>query len=111
MNLGLRELFGANPELVIEEVQAKKRLMKEVNMVLNVSDPALEVASPILMKSPRESAIRESKEEFYDAIMADDPDDEEDEDEGDEENGLVSKHPVCPLLVFISFSHDSTSFP
>ncbi|XP_024391660.1 protein ENHANCED DISEASE RESISTANCE 2 [Physcomitrium patens] len=92
---GLRELFGANPELVIEEVQAKKRLMKEVNMVLNVSDPALEVASPILMKSPRESAIRESKEEFYDAIMADDPDDEEDEDEGDEENGLVSKHPTA----------------
>lgn len=87
---GLRELLGASPELITVEAQARKRLSKEVKKVLQTADPMLEGgASPILMASPKESAVLESHEEFYDAIMADDPDEEEDEHD---ENGLVNKH-------------------
>lgn len=79
------------------EAQARKRLSKEVKKVLQTADPMLEGgASPILMASPKESAVLESHEEFYDAIMADDPDEEEDEHD---ENGLVNKHQVCHLIV------------
>lgn len=95
----MRELLGAIPDLNTSEAQAKVRLMKGAKKILDIADPVLE--SPILMKSPKESSVHESHEEFYDAIMADDPDEEEDEDEG-EENGLVNKHQVCILAVFIS---------
>ena len=93
--LGLRELLGASPELIAVEAHARKRLNKEVENAVETADPVLEMASPILMNSPQESAMLESHEEFYDAIMADDPD-EEDECE---ENALVNKHQVCMLLV------------
>jgi hypothetical protein len=62
--------------------------MKGAKKMLDIADPELE--SPRFMKSPRESSVHESCEEFYDAIMADDPDEEDEDDEG-EENGLVSK--------------------
>ncbi|KAG0591106.1 hypothetical protein KC19_1G150000 [Ceratodon purpureus] len=85
---GLRELLGASPDLNTLEAQARMKLLKGAKKVLEIADPVLE--SPILMKSPRESAMLESQEEFYDAIMADDPDEEE-EDES-EENALVNTH-------------------
>lgn len=61
--------------------------------MLEIADPVLE--SPILMKSPTQSSVHESHEEFYDAIMADDPDEEEEEEEDEgEENGLVCSKTV-----------------
>jgi hypothetical protein len=86
---GLRELLGANPDLITLEAQAKMRLMKGAKKMLDIVEPVLE--SPILTKSP--SSVHESHEEFYDAIMAEDEEEEEDDDEEDEgeENGLVSK--------------------
>ncbi|KAG0630717.1 hypothetical protein M758_1G199400 [Ceratodon purpureus] len=86
---GLRELLGASPELSTVEAHARRRLNKEVKKALETADPVLEVAAPILMKSPKESATLESHEEFYDAIMADDSDEEEDECD---ENEMVDKH-------------------
>jgi len=94
--IGLRELLGASPELITMESQARKRLNKEVKKKLQTADPMVEGESPILMDDPKESAMLESHEEFYDAIMADDPDEEEDEHD---ENGLVNKHQACPLIV------------
>lgn len=86
------------------EAQARKRLSKEVKKVLQTADPMLEGASPILMASPKESAMLESHEEFYDAIMADDPDEEEDEHD---ENGLVNNHQVW-LLLFVHLYCDES---
>jgi hypothetical protein len=92
----LRELLGASPELSTVEAHARKRLNHEVKKALQTADP---VATPNLLTSPKlESAMLESHEEFYDAIMADDPDEEEDECD---ENGLVSKHQVCLLLIWM----------
>lgn len=92
----MRELLGASPELSTIEAQARKRLGKEVKLVLQTADSMLEGASPILMASPKESSKLESHEEFYDAIMADEPDDDDDEHD---ENGLID-HQVClPFLV------------
>lgn len=96
--LGLRELLGASPELISVEGHARKRLNKEVKKALETADTMLEVESPISMKSPKESAMLESHEEFYDAIMADDPDEEEDECDAD---GLITKHQVFLLLVIL----------
>lgn len=78
------------------EALARERLNKEVKRALETADPVLEVASSILMKFPKESTVLESHEEFYDAIMADDPDEEEDECD---ENGLADIHQVFLLLV------------
>jgi len=94
--IGLRELLGASPELITMGAQARKRLNKEVKKALQTADPMLEGASPILMASPKESAMLESQEEFYDAIMADDPDEEEDEHEPD------NKDQVCLLVVVLT---------
>ena len=69
------------------------KLVKGAKKVLDIADPVLE--SPILMKSPRESSMLESQEEFYDAIMADEPEEEEDEFE---ENALVNCHQVYHWL-------------
>jgi len=81
------------------------RLMKGAKKMLDIADPVLE--SPILMKSPKESSVHESCEEFYDAIMADDPDEEDEEDDG-EENGLVNKHQVRILAILF---HTDSSRP
>lgn len=56
------------------------------------ADPLLEGVSSILSKSPKESSMLESHEEFYDAIMVEDLDEEEDEGEGNE---LVNESLVC----------------
>ena len=98
--LGLRELLGASPELSTVEAHARRRLNKEVKKALETADPVLEVAAPILMKSPKESATLESHEEFYDAIMADDSDEEEDECD---ENEMVDKHEVSLVDILLSF--------
>lgn len=98
----MRELLGASPDLNTLEAQAKMKLVKGAKKVLDVAVPVLE--SPILMKSPRESSMLESQEEFYDAIMADDPEEEEDDCE---ENALVNKHQVCILVIVIPDSDGS----
>lgn len=45
----------------------------------------------MLMQAPPDPALLETQEEFYDALMADNPEDDDDESE---EHGLVSKHKV-----------------
>jgi hypothetical protein len=75
------------------------KLVKGAKKVLDIADPVLE------MKSPRDSSMLESHEEFYDAIMADDPEEEEDESE---EDALVIKHQVC-ILVIVADSDGSRS--
>lgn len=45
----------------------------------------------MLMQAPPDPALLETQEEFYDALMADNPEDDDDENE---EHGLVSKHKV-----------------
>jgi len=94
--ISLRELLGASLELITMESQARKKMNKEVKKVLQMVGAMVEGASPILMDAPKESTILESHEEFYDAIMANDLDEEEDEHD---ENGLVNKHEACPLIV------------
>jgi hypothetical protein len=46
----------------------------------------------MLMQAPPDPALLETQEEFYDALMADNP--EDDDDDENEEHGLVSKHKV-----------------
>lgn len=60
--------------------------------MLETVEPVLGGAIPTMMESPPESQHLESQEEFYDAIMAEESEEEEYESE---EQGLVSKHKVC----------------
>jgi len=89
---GLREAFGANPELIELEAQAKKRLGgNQVTKVLETAELVTPGGMPsMLMQAPPDPALLETQEEFYDALMADNP--EDDDDDENEEHGLVSKH-------------------
>ncbi|XP_024370867.1 protein ENHANCED DISEASE RESISTANCE 2 isoform X4 [Physcomitrium patens] len=89
---GLRELLEASPELIVVEAQDGERVSKVVKKMLETAHPLPEVTSPTLMKSSEELSVLEAQEEFYDAIMFDD----EEENEG-EENGLVNKNQTSYL--------------
>ncbi len=94
--LGIREVFAATPQLV--------SLGNQIN---NVSLKDMKKAEPpgettVFMDSPHDSQDLDCHEEFYDAIMAEDQDEEDEEDETEDQE-LVTKEPdmVCYLYVLL----------
>jgi hypothetical protein len=93
--LGIREVFAATPQLVSLGNRINNLSLKDMKKA------ELPGETTVFMDSPHDSQDLECDEEFYDAIMAADQD-EEDETEDQE---LVTKEPnmVCYLHVLFGY--------
>lgn len=95
--VGLRELIAANPEHFHLEGQVKTKEVKKP-----VEEPGLGGVAPLLLQ-PADSLLLDTKEEFYDALMVEDP---EEEEEDNEAQGMFSKQRVgYESLRTFHFSH------
>jgi hypothetical protein len=91
--VGLRELVAANPEHIHLEEHGKPKEVKK--------EPALNGTASLSLQ-PADS-LPDTKEEFYDALMVEDP---EEEEEDDEAQGMFSKRTVGDKsLRTFHFSH------
>ncbi|KAG0553541.1 hypothetical protein KC19_12G018800 [Ceratodon purpureus] len=87
---GLRELIAANPEHVQLEAHVKVKEMK---------DPGLKgIAS--LLTQPSDPLFTDSQEEFYDALMVEDPEEEEEEKAA---QGVFAKRTASQKFKGVSF--------
>jgi len=95
VTVGLRELIAANPEHAHLEVHAKAKEVKKL-----AEEPGLSGAASILLQ-PTDSLVLDTKEEFYDALMVEDPEEDEEDNEAQK---LYSKQRVGdkPLRTFNS---------
>lgn len=93
--VGLRELIAANPEHTHLETHTKTKEVKKL-----AEEPGLAGAASILLQ-PTDSLVLDTKEEFYDALMIEDPEEDEEDNEAQK---LFSKQRVGdkPLRSFNS---------
>jgi hypothetical protein len=100
--LGIREVFAATPQLVSLGNHVNNLSLKDMKKAEVPGE------TTVFMDSPHDSQDLECHEEFYDAIMAEDQDEEDeteylDEEDETEDQELVTKEPnmVCYLHVLL----------
>jgi len=94
--LGIREVFAATPQLVSLGNHINNLSLKDMKKA------ELPGETTVFMDSPHDSQDLECHEEFYDAIMAEDQDEQDEEDETEDQE-MVTKEPdmVCYLHVLL----------